>query len=102
MHCDLVTDRNAMTGLEHRIIPRDFRAAKGWENSMFKTNEGTFDRVSRVIVGLGLVVWFFADQSGGVLHYAKLLGVVFVVTGLVGTCPIYRMLGVSTCAMRQT
>jgi hypothetical protein len=25
-----------------------------------------------------------------------------VVTGLVGTCPIYRMLGVSTCAMRQT
>ncbi len=69
---------------------------------MFKTNEGTFDRVLRVVVGLGLVVWFFADQGSGLLHYAKLLGLVFVATGLVGTCPIYRVLGVSTCAMKRT
>ncbi len=69
---------------------------------MFKTNEGTFDRALRVVVGLGLLVWFFMDQGTGVWHYAKLIGIVPLVTGLVGMCPVYRILGVSTCAMKRT
>ncbi len=68
---------------------------------MFKTNEGTVDRVVRVIVGVALLVWFFYDNTTGALHYAKLLGVVPLVTGLVGTCPIYSLLGISTCPMKS-
>jgi hypothetical protein len=69
---------------------------------MFKTNEGNLDRALRVIVGLGLLVWFFADNGSGVWHYAKLIGVVPLVTGLIGSCPLYSIFGLSTCPMKQT
>lgn len=68
---------------------------------MFKTNEGTVDRVLRVAVGLGLLVWFFLDQGAGGWHYAKLIGIVPLLTGLVGTCPLYALMGVSTCPMKR-
>jgi Protein of unknown function (DUF2892) len=70
--------------------------------AMFKTNEGTIDRALRIIVGLGLLVWFFVDQGTGFWHYAKLIGIVPLLTGLVGTCPVYSMLGLSTCPMKRT
>jgi Protein of unknown function (DUF2892) len=69
---------------------------------MFKTNEGTFDRALRIIVGLGLLVWFFADNGAGFWHYAKLIGIVPLLTGLVGTCPVYSLLGLSTCPLKRT
>ena len=68
---------------------------------MFTTNEGTVDRVLRVAVGLALLVWFYVDQGQGFWHYAKLIGVVPILTGLVGWCPLYTVLGVSTCPMKK-
>jgi hypothetical protein len=68
---------------------------------MFKTNEGTLDRSLRILLGIALLVWFFVDQGTGFWHYAKLVGVVPLLTGLVGTCPIYSILGVSTCPLKQ-
>jgi hypothetical protein len=68
---------------------------------MFKTNEGTADRVLRVIVGLALLVWFFVDQGQGFWHYAKLIGIVPLLTGALGSCPLYSVLGVSTCPMKK-
>jgi hypothetical protein len=67
---------------------------------MLKTNEGTIDRALRVIVGLALIGWFFADQGAGFWHWAKLIGIVPLVTGLVGTCPVYSLLGISTCPVK--
>lgn len=64
---------------------------------MFKTNEGTLDRTLRVIVGLALLVWFFVDNGQGAWHYAKLIGVVPLLTGLMRTCPLYSLLGMNTC-----
>jgi Protein of unknown function (DUF2892) len=68
---------------------------------MFTTNEGTLDRALRIILGLALLVWFFVDQGTGAWHYAKLIGIVPLLTGLVGTCPIYSILGLSTCPVKQ-
>lgn len=67
---------------------------------MFKTNEGTLDRTLRVIVGVGLLLWFFMDQGTGFWHYAKLFGVLPLLTGLLGYCPVYTIIGVSTCAAK--
>ena len=64
---------------------------------MLRTNEGSLDRVLRIVIGLALVIWFFMDQGGGALHWLKLIGVVALITGLVGNCPLYAILGVSTC-----
>lgn len=68
---------------------------------MFATNEGTVDRALRIIVGLALLVWFLVDQGQGIWHYAKLIGIVPLVTGVIGSCPLYSILGISTCPMKR-
>jgi hypothetical protein len=67
---------------------------------MFNTNEGTVDRILRIVVGLALLVWFFMDQGTGALHYAKLIGIVPLLTGVVGWCPLYAIFGLSTCSTK--
>lgn len=68
---------------------------------MLTTNVGSIDRVLRVIIGLALLVWFFVDQGGGFWHYAKLIGVLPLLTAAMGTCPLYSVLGKSTCPTKH-
>lgn len=68
---------------------------------MLKTNVGSLDRVLRIVVGLALIGWFFVDQGTGFWHWAKLIGVVPLLTGLVSSCPLYTVLGLSTCPMNR-
>ncbi len=56
-----------------------------------KCNTGKIDRVLRVIAGAALIVW--AIMSGNMFGYA---GLVLVVTGMVGFCPFYPLLGINT------
>lgn len=56
-------------------------------------NEGTVDRVLRVIVGLVLI----ALALTGVFSPWGWVGVVPLVTGLVGVCPVYSIFGIRTC-----
>lgn len=67
---------------------------------MFKINQGTTDRVVRVVAGLVLLgLWFFGPVWS--LNWLLLIGVVPLVTGLLGTCPLYSLLGISTCPMKK-
>jgi hypothetical protein len=68
---------------------------------MLKTNVGNIDRVLRLVVGAALLVWFFMDQGSGFWHYAKLIGIVPILTALAGSCPAYTLLGLSTCPMKR-
>jgi Protein of unknown function (DUF2892) len=68
---------------------------------MFTINESSLDRLVRIVVGVGLLAWFFFDQGAGAWHYAKLIGIVPLVTGLIGNCPVYSVLGISTCPIRK-
>lgn len=63
-----------------------------------KTNEGTVDRTLRVIVGLAVLALFFVIE--GPNRYWALIGVVPVLTGLLGYCPVYSMLGLNTCPLK--
>lgn len=67
---------------------------------MFKTNEGTVDRALRVIVGVVLLAMFFL-YPGASWRYWALIGIVPLLTGLVGTCPLYSILGMSTCPVKK-
>jgi len=58
-----------------------------------KTNEGGVDRSIRVIAGLALI-GLAATSQIGVWGY---LGVIPLLTGAVGYCPLYSVLGVKTC-----
>jgi hypothetical protein len=71
------------------------------EGKMFKTNVGGIDRALRILVGAALLIWFFVDQGQGFWHYAKLIAIVPLLTGLVGSCPAYTLLGLSTCPMKK-
>lgn len=68
---------------------------------MFKTNVGGADRIIRIVVGLALLVWFFVDHGTGFWHWAKLIGIVPLATGLMSSCPLYSILGLSTCPMKS-
>lgn len=68
-------------GLRTKILPR---------------KEGSRDRVLGVTLGLGLL------SLGLVGPQAPWgwIGVVPLVTGLIGTCPLYTLLGLNTCPMK--
>lgn len=56
-------------------------------------NEGTIDRAVRIVLGLALLALVFVGPSS----WLGLVGVIPLVTGIAGFCPLYRMLGVRTC-----
>ena len=56
-------------------------------------NVGTIDRALRIALGLGLLGLAI---SGQYLPWTW-LGVVPLLTGLVGWCPPYSLLGINTC-----
>jgi len=62
------------------------------------TNEGNTDRVIRVIAGIALLALGWGGVVSGTLGTVfKVLGFVPLLTGLAGWCPVYRLLGISTC-----
>ncbi|TCP63295.1 DUF2892 family protein [Rhodovulum bhavnagarense] len=64
---------------------------------MFEKNVGGIDRISRIIVGVGLIAGFFLNDSDSVLRYAYWLGVIPLATGVLATCPLYSIVGIKTC-----
>jgi Protein of unknown function (DUF2892) len=56
-------------------------------------NEGTADRVIRVALGLGLLSMVFVGPQTP----WGWIGIVPLATGLLGSCPIYTLFGLSTC-----
>lgn len=62
-----------------------------------KSNVGGIDRVLRIVVGLVLIA-LAATDTVGVWGY---LGVVPLLTGLMGWCGIYTVLGLNSCPIRK-
>ena len=60
-------------------------------------NEGGIDRAIRVVVGLGLIA-LAATHVVGVWGY---IGVVPLITGAIGVCPAYSILGLNTCPLKS-
>jgi hypothetical protein len=58
-----------------------------------KVNEGKLDRGIRIAAGLTLI----GLSVAGVLGPWGYLGVIPVITGSIGMCPLYSVLGISTC-----
>jgi hypothetical protein len=58
-----------------------------------KKNEGVADRVARVVVGLAVLSLLF----WGPRTPFALIGAVPLLTGLVGFCPLYQLVGWKTC-----
>lgn len=62
-----------------------------------KKNVGNADRLIRLIMAAIIVVLFFADKIGGTLAVVLLiLAGIFLVTSIVGICPLYKLFGINT------
>lgn len=62
------------------------------------TNEGAFDRALRVALGLvAIALVFVGPQTAW-----GWLGLIPLATGAMGSCPIYTLLGVSTCPAKKS
>ena len=67
---------------------------------MFSKNVGSTDRILRVIAGVALLGAFFMLPDAG-YRWFLLIGIVPLATGLLGTCGLYKVLGISTCPMKN-
>jgi hypothetical protein len=65
------------------------------ENQM-KMNESNVDRIIRVVAGAVLLYLGFGMLGGALAVIADVLGVVLLLTGAIGFCPLYAVLKFST------
>ncbi len=61
-----------------------------------RTNEGRIDRLLRIVVGVVLLTLVF---TGPQTPWGW-IGLIPLATGLIGVCPAYSLLGISTCKAR--
>ena len=64
-----------------------------------QTNVGTIDRVLRIIVGLVLIAYAIPlgfPATGW--NWVGWIGVIPLVTAIIGNCPLYSILGIKTCS----
>lgn len=61
-----------------------------------KTNVGATDKLIRIVAGIVLII------IG--IFYSKIwviIGLIPLITGLIGYCPLYTLLGINTCKVKS-
>ena len=66
-------------------------------SSLFSNNTGKVDRIIRIIVGILLIGNVFT----GLQTPIGWIGVILLVTGIFGTCPVYSLLGINTKSLGE-
>jgi len=61
-------------------------------------NEHPAERAIRVVIGLALLSLVFVGPK----TLWGLIGIVPIITGLLGSCPAYTILGISTCPTKKS
>ena len=66
-------------------------------SKLFPRNEHDLERVLRVVAGVAILALAFVGPKTAWGY----LGVVPILTGAIGSCPLYTLLGLSTCPMKK-
>lgn len=62
---------------------------------------GNLDRIVRLLIVAVIAVLYFTNFIGGTLALVLgIVGAVFALTSLVSFCPLYTVLGISTCPVK--
>ena len=62
-----------------------------------KQNMGTIDRAIRTLLALVVAILYFTDNLSGLAAIVLgIFAVVFLLTSMVGYCPLYTVLGIKT------
>jgi len=62
-------------------------------------NVGRPDRIVRIVLGLALLSLLVVTEPP--VRWFGLIGLVPLLTGSFGFCPLYRLLGLSTCPVER-
>jgi hypothetical protein len=64
-------------------------------------NVGPIDRIVRIVLGIGLVALALGGSvAGPLVAVVWLVAMIALATGLIGFCPLYFLLGISTAGNR--
>lgn len=67
-----------------------------------KKNMGNVDKIIRIIIAVAFAVLYFTNTISGTFGLVLVvLAGVFVLTSLVGFCPIYTIFGLSSCPVKE-
>lgn len=67
-----------------------------------KNNMGALDKIIRVLVAAVFVYLFYTEKVTGTLGYVLLVFAgVFLLTSLMSFCPLYTVLGIKTCKIKE-
>jgi Protein of unknown function (DUF2892) len=67
-----------------------------------KKNMGNTDRIIRIIAAAVFILLYFTNTVSGTFGYILLaVGVVFLLTSFMGSCPLYSVFGINTCSVKK-
>ena len=67
-----------------------------------KNNMGSLDRSIRVLAAIAIAILYFSGTITGTLGLVLLvIAGVFLLTSLIGFCPLYTVLGMNTCSRKK-
>jgi hypothetical protein len=67
-----------------------------------KLNMGKIDRTIRIIIAVFIAVLFFTGQISGIAAIILgIIAVIFILTGIIGFCPLYAPFRISTRKKQQ-
>ncbi|MFW6227302.1 MAG: YgaP family membrane protein [Bacteroidota bacterium] len=67
-----------------------------------KANMGVTDKTIRVLIAITVGILIYTNViSGTWAIVAGILSIIFVLTSMIGFCPLYAILGVKTCKSRN-
>ena len=61
-----------------------------------KKNIGTIDKSLRILLGLAIIIIGVFYES-----WLGLLGIIPILTAFIGFCPLYSLIGISTCQIKE-
>jgi len=85
------------SGRDRAATIHKLKEGVGIVNSLFKNNTGKIDRIIRIIVGVLLVGNVFT----GLQTPVGWIGLILIVTGVFGVCPLYSLLGINTKSLGE-
>ncbi len=63
-----------------------------------KKNMGSVDQLVRLVVAITIGIMYYKNIISGTVGITlSIIAIVFLLTSLVGFCPIYSLFGVNTC-----
>jgi hypothetical protein len=68
-----------------------------------KKNMGNADRAIRILAAIAVIVLYYTGTISGTTAIVLLVVAgVFILTSIVGPCPMYSVLGINTCSTKRT